>query len=159
MWYLDLWGFQSVLSMANTIYASIYVEAYSKISTETHHLASEQPQGRGSSRWAPKVCPGHGMSRPLRGAIRSGAAPRDLFFAFSWPNTFVIYIFGWGRFHFFIFLFLQTRNRSLGHNGENDRLRTDIQKTLEIEQGFVPPQYLAGAGKHVFSAPNALKTS
>ena len=124
---------------------------------ETHHLASEQPQGWGSSRWGPKVCPGHDMSRPVRGAIRSGAAPRDLFFAFSLPNTLVIYIFGRDCFHFFIFLFLQTRNRSLGHNGENDRLRTDIQKTLEIEQIFVPPQYLAGAGKHVFRAPNALK--
>ena len=78
--------------MANTIYASICVEAYSKISPETQHLASEQPQGRGSSRWDPKVCPGYGMSRKGRVAISWIQAPGYSFFAFSEPNIFIIYI-------------------------------------------------------------------
>ena len=60
---------------------------------------------------------------------------------------------------FWGFIFFRTTHRPLGHNGENGRLRTDIQKTLEIEQVFVPSQYLAGARKHVCGAPNALKTS
>ena len=44
-------------------------------------------------------------------------------------------------------------------NGENGRIRTNIQKTLEIEQVFVPSQYLVGAGNHSWCTPNALKTS
>ena len=44
-------------------------------------------------------------------------------------------------------------------NGENGRFRTNIQKTLEIEQVFVPSQYLVGAGNHICRTPNALKTS
>ena len=44
-------------------------------------------------------------------------------------------------------------------NGENDRFRANIQKTLEIEQVFVPSQYLVGAGNHIYRTPNALKTS
>ena len=46
-----------------------------------------------------------------------------------------------------------------GTNGENGRFRTNIQKTLEIEQVFVPSQYLVGAGNHICRTPNALKTS
>ena len=44
-------------------------------------------------------------------------------------------------------------------NGENGRFRTNIQKTLEIEQVSVPSQYLVGAGNHICRTPNALKTS
>ena len=45
------------------------------------------------------------------------------------------------------------------HNGKNGWFRTNIQKTLEIEQVFVPSQYLVGAGNHICRTPNALKTS
>ena len=34
-------------------------------------------------------------------------------------------------------------------NGENGRFGTNIQKILEIEQVFVPSQYLVGAGNHI----------
>ena len=44
-------------------------------------------------------------------------------------------------------------------NGENGRFRTNIQKTLEIEQVFVPSQYIVDAGNHICRTPNALKTS
>ena len=44
-------------------------------------------------------------------------------------------------------------------NGENGRIRTNIQKSLEIEHVFVPSQYLVGAGNHICRTPNALKTS
>ena len=44
-------------------------------------------------------------------------------------------------------------------NGENGRFGTNIQKTLEIGQVFVPSQYLVDAGNHICRTPNALKTS
>ena len=44
-------------------------------------------------------------------------------------------------------------------NGENDRIHTNIQKSLEIEHVFVPSQYLVGAGNHICRTPNTLKTS
>ena len=45
------------------------------------------------------------------------------------------------------------------HNGGNGRIRTNIQKSLEIEHVFVPSQYLVGAGNHFCRTPNALKMS
>ena len=41
---------------------------------------------------------------------------------------------------------------------KNSCKQIDLQKTIEIEQVFVPSQYLEGAGNHICRAPNALKT-
>ena len=41
---------------------------------------------------------------------------------------------------------------------KNSCKQINLQKTLEIEQVFVPSQYLVGAGNHICRAPNALKT-
>ena len=41
---------------------------------------------------------------------------------------------------------------------KNSCKQINLQKTLEIEQVFVPSQYLEGVGNHICHAPNALKT-